>query len=305
MPLLPKKSNSLLPMLASVAVTGAAAAVTALAVQVYRRPVEMAVSVARAGLLVAGVREETCDVGNFPMHYYCAGRRGTPIVLIHGIGNSAEVWSSLILRLSKEYLVYAPDMPGFGKTPVAAEGCNIATHVLYLRRFLDALGYPQVTLVGNSLGGWIATRFAIDYPERVSHLYLLNSAGLRREQMNSPYVVDREEAQRSANHMLGYRLPLPGFILDAIVRTSQMPAYSNFVSGYDPQEELDSVLTQVQAPTTIIWGERDKVFPIDCAYDLHTGIANSELVMLKGVGHLPQMQASAKVAQIILKDCAQ
>ena len=302
MPLLPKKSNSLLPTLASLAVTGAA---TALAVQVYRRPVETAISVARAGLLLAGVREETCDVGNFPMHFYCAGRRGTPIVLIHGIGNSAEVWSSLILRLSKEYLVYAPDMPGFGKTPVAAEGCNIATHVLYLRRFLDALGYPQVTLVGNSLGGWIATRFAIDYPERVNHLYLLNSAGLRCEQMNSPYAVDREAAQRSANHMLGYRLPLPGFILDAIVRTSQMPAYSNFVSGYDPKEELDSVLTQVQAPTTIIWGERDKVFPIACAHDLHTGIANSELVILKGVGHLPQMQASARVAQIILKDCAQ
>ena len=302
MPLLPKKSNLLLPTLASLAVTGAA---TALAVRVYRRPVETAVSVARAGLLLAGVREETCDVGNFPMHYYCAGRRGTPIVLIHGIGNSAEVWSSLVLRLSKEYLVYAPDMPGFGKTPVAAEGCNIATHVLYLRRFLDALGYPQVTLVGNSLGGWIATRFAIDYPERVNHLYLLNSAGLRREQMNSPYAVDREAAQHSANHMLGYRLPLPGFILDAIVRTSQMPAYSNFVTGYDPQEELDSVLTQVQVPTTIIWGERDKVFPIACAHDLHTGIANSELVILKGVGHLPQMQASARVAQIILKDCAQ
>ena len=156
MPLLPKKSNSLLPTLASLAVTGAA---TALAVQVYRRPVETAISVARAGLLLAGVREETCDVGNFPMHFYCAGRRGTPIVLIHGIGNSAEVWSSLILRLSKEYLVYAPDMPGFGKTPVAAEGCNIATHVLYLRRFLDALGYPQVTLVGNSLGGWTCYSF--------------------------------------------------------------------------------------------------------------------------------------------------
>jgi pimeloyl-ACP methyl ester carboxylesterase len=305
MPFLTKKPNSLLPMLGALAVTGAAAAATALAVQVYRRPVETAVSVARAGMLLAGVREERCDVGNFPIHFYCAGRRGTPIVLIHGIGNSAEVWSSLILRLSKEYLVYAPDMPGFGKTPVAAEGCNIATHVLYLRRFLDALGYPQVTLVGNSLGGWIATRFAIDYPERVNHLYLLNSAGLRREQMNSPYAVDREAAQRSANHMLGYQLPLPGFILDAIVRTSQMPAYSNFVTGYDSQEELDSVLTQVQTPTTIIWGERDKVFPIACAHDLHTGIANSELVMLKGVGHLPQMQASAKVAQIILKDCAQ
>jgi pimeloyl-ACP methyl ester carboxylesterase len=301
MPFSTKKPVALLPMLATLAVAGGA---TALAAQVYRRPVETAVSVARAGLLLAGVREETCDVGNFPIHFYCAGRRGTPIVLIHGMGNSAEVWSSVILRLRKECLVYALDLPGFGKTPAAPEGYNIATHVLYVKRFIDALGYPRVTLVGNSLGGWIATRFAVDYPERVDRLYLLNSAGLRHEQVNSSYAIDRAAAQRSSNHMLGYRLPLPGFILDALVRISQMPAYTNFVTGYDSQEELDSVLSQVHAPTTIIWGEQDKVFPITCARDLHSGIAHSELIILQGVGHLPQMQASAKVAKIIVRDCA-
>ncbi len=302
MPFSTKKPVTLLPMLVTLAVAGGATA--ALAAQVYRRPVETAVSVARAGLLLAGVREETCDVGNFPIHFYCAGRRGTPVVLIHGMGNSAEVWSSVIVRLRKECLVYALDLPGFGKTPAAPEGYNIATHALYVKRFIDALGYPRVTLVGNSLGGWIATRFAVAYPERVDRLYLLNSAGLRHEQMNSPYAIDRAAAQRSANHMLGYPLPLPGFILDAIVRISQMPAYTNFVTGYDSQEELDSVLSQVHAPTTIIWGEQDKVFPITCARDLHSGIAHSELIILQGVGHLPQMQASAKVAKIILKDCA-
>lgn len=301
MPFSTKKRVALLPTIAALAVAGGA---TALALQIYRRPVETAISVARAGLLLAGVREEACDVGNFPIHFYCAGRRGTPIVLIHGLGNSAEVWSPLILQLSKEYLVYALDLPGFGKTPAAPEGYTIATHVLYLKRFLDALGFPQVTLVGNSLGGWIATRFAVAYPECVHHLYLLNSAGLRREQLNSPNAVDRGAAHRSTGNMLGYSMPLPGFILDDLVRISQKPAYSNFISGYDPQEELDTVLSQVQAPTTIIWGDQDKLLPIVCAYDLHEGIANSELIILKGAGHLPQIQASNKVAQIILKDCA-
>ncbi len=299
---MPSTSRRPFASLSTLGALAAAGGAAALAIQLYRRPVETAVFVSRAALLLAGVREETCDVGNFPIHYYCAGRRGTPIILIHGIGNSAEVWSSLILRLGKEYLVYAPDLPGFGKTPVAPEGFTIATHVLYLKRFLDLLGYPQVTLVGNSLGGWIATRFAIAYPERVHHLYLLNSAGLRSEEMNSPYAVDRVAAQRSANHMLGYPLPLPGFILDAIVRISQMPPYANFVTHYDSEEELDSVLSQVQTPTTIIWGEKDKVFPITCAHDLQAGITNSELVILRGIGHLPQLQASSKVAEIIMRD---
>ncbi len=111
--------------------------------------------------------------------------------------------------LSKEFLVYAPDLPGFGKTPLAPEGTNISTHVLYLERFLNALGYPRVTLVGNSLGGWIATHFAVEHPQRVDRLYLLNSAGLRRENVHAPSAEDRIAARRSLEHTLGLSLPTP------------------------------------------------------------------------------------------------
>jgi pimeloyl-ACP methyl ester carboxylesterase len=272
----------------------------ALALQLYRRPLETMNALLRLRMLLAGTREGTCDLNGLPLHYYCAGRRGTPIILIHGLGNSAEVWAFMALLLSKEYLVYALDLPGFGKTPLASEGTSVRTHVLYLQRFLDTLGYPRVTLVGNSLGGWIATHFAAQYPERVSHLYLLNSAGLRREQMNSPYAIDRVAARRSMKHIWGHEMPLPGFLLDAVVRISQLPAYVSFIEGYDPQEELDEVLPQVQVPTTLIWGTRDGLFPSTFAYEFHTSIANSELILLDGVGHMPQVQVPAKVAQIII-----
>src|SRR5712691_12469976 len=125
----------------------AASGVATLAIQLYRRPMETVTSLARTGLLLSGVREETCDVDGFPIHYYCAGRRGTPIILVHGLGNSAKIWTPLIWLLSREYMVYALDLPGFGKTPLAPEGMTIRTHVLYLQRFLNALGYPRVTLV--------------------------------------------------------------------------------------------------------------------------------------------------------------
>src|SRR5436305_6489940 len=187
------KKFPLVPAFLTVAAIGGLAA---LALRIYLRPWETMIDTIRAGMLLIGIREETANLGGVPMHYYCAGRRGTPIILIHGLGNSAEVWASLFPLLSKEYLVYALDLPGFGKTPLAPEGVSVRTHVLYLQRFLDALGYPRVALVGNSLGGWIATHFAARYPERVSHLYLLNSAGLRRKQMKSPYAVYRAAERR-------------------------------------------------------------------------------------------------------------
>jgi pimeloyl-ACP methyl ester carboxylesterase len=293
------KSVPIIPIVLGI---GAICGLAVLAERMYRRPRETVVDLVRAGMLLAGIREETCNLAGVTMHYYCAGRRGSPVVLIHGLGSSAEIWAALVLLLSKEYLVYAPDLPGFGRTPLAPEGTNIRTHVLYLERFLDLLGYPRVTLVGNSLGGWIATRFSVEHPERVERLYLLNSAGLRRENMHSPYVEDRIEASHSLEQMLGYSLPVPAFVLDAFVRNSQTPAYAGFISGYDPHEELDTVLADVQAPTTIIWGERDNLLPLICANDLHKGITNSELVLLPRVGHMPQLQNPVKVAHIIMQN---
>ena len=281
---------------------GAAGGLAAVAAHVYRRPWETGTNVLRVGMLLAGAHEGTYEVGGSPIHYYRAGQRGTPIILIHGLGGSAEAWGFLLPRLHKNYTVYALDLPGFGRTPVAPEGIDIRTHVLYLKRFLDALGSPGVTLVGNSLGGWIATRFAVEHPERVNRMYLLNSAGLRRAGAQSPDIPDREAARRLIKHVWGHALPVPGFILDAFVRNSQRPAYHGFIQAYDQQEDVEAALAQVQVPTTIIWGERDQLLPITCAYDFHTGIAHSKLVLLPGVGHTPQIQAAAEVARIILKE---
>ena len=302
MPSATKEKSFSFPVIRTLLALAAVEALTALAVRIYRRPRETMIDVVRAGMLLSGMRQEMCNLDGVALHYYCAGRRGTPIVLIHGLGSSAETWAALIPLLSKEYLVYAPDMPGFGKTPLAPEGTNISTQVLYLERFLNALGYPRVTLVGNSMGGWIATRFAVEHPDRVERLYLLNSAGLRREGMHFPHADSRVAAQRSLEHMWGSSLPVPKFLLDAVVRNSQTPAYVGFFRGYDSREELDSVLADVRVSTTIIWGERDGLLPITCAQELHTGIAGSELVLLPHVGHMPQIQAPAKVASIIMEN---
>ena len=119
--------------------------------------------------------------------------------------------------------------------------------------------------------------------------------------MNSPYAVDHAAARRMLEHTLGFSLPVPKFMLDEVVRNSQTPAYAGFMNSYDPREELDGVLADVRVPTTIIWGERDRLLPIISAHDLHSGIASSDMVLLPRVGHMPQIQAPAKVARLIME----
>lgn len=273
---------------------------SALALQVYRRPLETVTDLSRAGLLLAGVREGHCSVEGLPIRYYTAGRRGIPLVLVHGLGGSAEDWARVIPGLSKEYLIYAPDLPGFGRTPPAPEPLRVKTFVKYLAGFIESLGYPEVALAGNSLGGWIATSFALTYPERVSQLFLLNSAGLWRENAHVPFAKDRAGAQRSFARLLGRDIPVPGFLLDDYVRSSQRPIYTGFLRATDGSEDLDHKLSAVKAPTTIIWGTRDGIFPLTCAETFHEQIPDSDLIFLHKAAHMPHLQTPREIIKIML-----
>lgn len=294
-----KKTVTILAVLGAMATAGATAA---LVVQICRRPIEIAFGVARLSLKLGGANEKTCLTGNLLMHYYQVGQGKEPVVLVHGLGGSAEAWITLIPHLSRDFQVYAPDLPGFGQTPLAPGRQCISTHVEYLGYFLDALGYSQVTLVGQSLGGWIATRYTAEHPERVKRLYLLNSAGLMREGMFSPYAPDRQTAKYYIKRMIGYGGPVPGFLLDAIVKVSREPAYMQFIENYDRSEEVDEILAQITVPTTIVWGTADRIFPLVCAHDFHAGIADSRLVLAPGVSHNSHVGAARKIAQIMRED---
>ena len=93
----PKKS---LPILPSITILAATSGLALLAVEFYRRPKETITSVVRAGMWLSGIHEDICDIDGVPLHYFYAGRSGdTPIVLVHGLGSSSEVWAGLMLQL--------------------------------------------------------------------------------------------------------------------------------------------------------------------------------------------------------------
>lgn len=274
------------------------------AASVYLRPVETARSVMRLRLLLSGAAEARADADGLSVRYFDsspeggAGDSGDPVILVHGLGGYAESWVSLMLALSRKRRIISPDLAGFGETSAPPEGMSFSSLTLRLAGFLDALGLERVVLVGNSLGGAIAIRYAAENPDRVSRLFLLNSAGLLDDAPSALEPDTREEAQKLWEMTAGAESRLPGFFLDDVVRRAKNPARRAYLRSDEPTDVRED-LPRVKAPTTIIWGDRDGLIPVEHGVRMRETIEDAELITLPGASHVPQAQDPRKVAEII------
>jgi abhydrolase domain-containing protein 6 len=287
----------LLPMLATPVLAGAVA--------FYRHPSLTMREMLRFRLLLSGATERTVDVGGLPVRYFESIPKAPrpsqeTLVLVHGFGDSAETWSLVVPRLKNEWRIVAPDLAGFGRTPIPPEGMRFSVLTDYLSRFLDAVSVHKAALAGNSLGGAVAIRYTADHPERVSHLFLLDSAGLQPgATIHVAQAKTREEARQLVKAVSGTNPRyVPNFVLDDIVRRAQEPARQQYRDSDEPTD-VREYLSRVKAPTAVVWGELDELIPLEQSARMHAEIEDSGLIVLPGVGHVPQLQAPKRLAEII------
>src|SRR5207253_3503657 len=110
------------------------------------------------------------------LHYIDAGT-GSPVILLHGLADDVGVWESAIAPLAAKYRVVALDQIGFGRSDKPLLNYRASTFVDFLDGFLNELKIDRASLVGNSLGGWVAADFALTHPERINRLVLCDAAG--------------------------------------------------------------------------------------------------------------------------------
>jgi len=152
----------------------------ALLVVAYLRPVAVLREAGELWLRLSGVHSRYARAGAFELRYLEAGS-GPPLVLVHGLGSNAlQDWGRLVAPLARRYHVYAPDLPGFGRSerPKGAD-YSIPMQVEALRAFLAAVGVSRARVAGISMGGWIVARLAGEHPELVERLVVVASAGMR------------------------------------------------------------------------------------------------------------------------------
>jgi pimeloyl-ACP methyl ester carboxylesterase len=237
------------------------------------------------------------------VHYRDEGV-GVPVVLIHGTASSLHTWDQWVQHLKPSYRVIRLDLPGFGLTgPDRAHRYEIEDDVALLTAFLARLEVEKVHLAGSSLGGRIAWQLALENPEKVSSLTLVNALGYPQEKWPLPIemaqwpIMDKVIANVSPRFM--YESGLRDvYFNDALVNEKLIDRYfelSRYPGNLDAfpkrvQARLDkdaSLISGIRVPTLILWGEEDEYFPVGNAHRFAADIANSRVQVYPDVGHLP------------------
>ncbi|MEH6789557.1 alpha/beta fold hydrolase [Parasphingorhabdus sp.] len=252
--------------------------------------------------------EKSITVGNLVWPYLEGGpAEGEPLVLLHGFGGDKDNWAMYAPEMVGKYRLIAPDLPGFGDNiRDIGHDYDMATQATRVRDFLDAMGIEKCHLGGNSMGGFVALRFALDYPERLLSLTLFNNAG----------VVGAEESELQKQALTG-KNPLEIHSADDVKRMMAFVAhkpmkipgqfrkifYEDFAAHRDlldkifwnlvedgTEKPLNDQLDKVKAPTLIIWGRHDQLIDVSCVKVLEDGIPNAESVIFEDVGHVPMIE---------------
>ena len=238
------------------------------------------------------------------------------VVLVHGFGLSKDLWGELPKNL-KEYRIIAMDLPGFGESgTIDADGYNLPDQAAWLDQFLTRLNPGKVNLVGFSLGGGIAARYAARYPEKIKSLVLIDAFGAAVENSEfdllynkgENYMLFRTAEEYDRMALYGFHnppppLPEPFRKEIAAIASSRYDYNKKLFDGMirSGKNFVIEDLPKIKSPTLIVWGKNDRMINLSAGAEFNKGIKGSKLVVIPEAGHMVYMEKPAEVIKA-LKD---
>ncbi|MDQ2714498.1 MAG: alpha/beta hydrolase [Chloroflexota bacterium] len=212
------------------------------------------------------------------------------VVLVHGLSVSSGYMVPTAVRLAPYYRVYAPDLPGFGKSTKPAHILTIAELADALAAWMQAIGLPSAVLIGNSLGCQIIVNFALRYPERITHAVLIGpTMDPRARTLPRATLRLLRDAPREP---LSYMPVLVREYVAAGIRRTVRTLQSGF---RDPMEEH---LTRMHIPTLVVRGAHDPIAPQDWVEEVTRLLPAGQLVVVPGAGHAVNFNSPARLVNV-------
>lgn len=232
---------------------------------------------------------------------------GTPLVLLHGYPLDHQIWESLTPLLKDTFDIILPDLRGFGSSTTVNTTYTMNDFASDIAGLLDHLGIQKTAIAGHSMGGYAALAFARLYPDRVGGLGLVSSQALadppdRRE---GRYKSAAEVAEKGINDVVESMTPkfTPDKTLQAHVHEIMARQHSNALMGalkaMAERADSSALLSAFKSPVVIVHGDTDTLIPIERAREAQALIPHAHFVELKGVGHVPMMEASQATAEAL------
>jgi len=254
---------------------------------------------------------------------------GPPLLLLHGIGNSAQTWAGVIEKLAQHHTVLAPDLLGHGWSDKPRGDYSIAAYANGMRDLLSVLDIEQATVVGHSLGGGLALQFAYQFPERCERLALVGSgglgpelsAGLRAATLPGAEAVLTALAGVSGVLRMGLRvvegvgraggwqrlrdLAEAGDALLALKDVEARRAFLRTLRGVvDARGQavtaIDRLYLADAVPMLVVWGSRDPIVPAAHAETVRRLVPSARVEVFPGAGHWPHLDDPDRFCTVLL-----
>jgi len=245
---------------------------------------------------------------------------GEPLILMHGTGGHLEAYARNLRALSSSYRVIAYDYPGHGWTTPASDDLEVDVYVEHLAGLMEALGIGRTHLSGESLGGWVAVKFAARYPDRVGRLVLNTPGGT----MATPEVMERirslsqaaadDPSEERIRARLEWLMADPRSVTDELVairrgvysRPGFAASMRHILCLQDADVRrrnmvTDDDLAAIASPTLVIWTSDDPSGPAKAGLDMAQRIRAGEFQLIEGAGHWPQWEQRETFDRIVLE----
>ncbi len=244
--------------------------------------------------------DKTITVFGQSIHYFDMGS-GPVVVLLHGLGSRKDDWLPVLEPMAQKYRLLVPDQIGFGRSDKPLLDYSIQTYVDFLNEFLRQLKVEKASLVGESLGGWIAALYTAEISGGahlipVEKLVLVDAAGLKQDapipNLNPSSLQGMKVMMEAVFYDTSWvnEDALRKMFTDKLAVKDGYTVRSLLGNPAIGTERLDERLGSIKVPTLVAWGKQDKLLPIVSGERYAAGIAGAKLVSFDKCGHVPPIE---------------